>query len=78
MNLQRMAGFLDFCTCVENPHPNRFFPAPLLRSAGGIQACGNPVYADTHDPDCRAILGTFEAVRDPVRETPRMDMVRVP
>ena len=59
---------------VSRPRFNAFLVAPLARSAGGTEACGQAVFADTSDPDYRAILRCFEAVEQERRDRPRMDM----
>lgn len=64
----------EYWTRLENPQLNSFLAAPLAPSAGGSGRCGVPVYAGTDDPDYQAILRTFEAVLDGLREHPRMDM----
>ncbi|MEA3366992.1 MAG: hypothetical protein U9R68_02640, partial [Planctomycetota bacterium] len=46
----------------------------LARSAGGTEACGRAVFQNTSDPDYRAVLETFEAVRQGLRRRPRVDM----
>jgi hypothetical protein len=59
---------------VVNPQWNSFLTAPLAKSAGGTEACGRAVFADTHDPDYVAILKTFEPIHKLIQETPRDDM----
>ncbi|MHC4368669.1 MAG: HzsA-related protein [Planctomycetota bacterium] len=61
-------------TRVTEPEFNNFLLAPLARSAGGNEKCGTAVFADTSDPDYRAILATFEPITEMLKKTPRMDM----
>ncbi|MHC4399929.1 MAG: HzsA-related protein, partial [Planctomycetota bacterium] len=63
-----------FYTRILDPENNRFLMAPLARLAGGTEACGEPVFASKDDPDYRAILATFEPIREMLKERPRMDM----
>jgi len=59
---------------IARPRYNAFLLAPLARSAGGTEACGRAVFQNTSDPDYRAVLDTFEAVRQGLRQRPRVDM----
>jgi hypothetical protein len=59
---------------ITEPQLNPFLLAPLARSAGGSQACGQAVFADRRDPDYQAILATFEPVTTMLKTRPRMDM----
>jgi hypothetical protein len=59
---------------IEHPHLNEFLLAPLAAKAGGTEACGQPVYRDTSDPDYQAILKTFAPVTELMARRPRMDM----
>jgi hypothetical protein len=61
-------------TRVTTPELNAFLTAPLAESAGGTERCGRAVFADTNDPDYRAILETFTSTTALLDETPRMDM----
>lgn len=61
-------------TRVTNPQLNAFLLAPLARSAGGTQRCGQAVFAGADDADYRAILATFDRVLQLLAKTPRMDM----
>jgi hypothetical protein len=61
-------------TRVTNPQHNSFLLAPLAKAAGGTERCGAAVFADTNDPDYRAILATFEPIERLLEKTPRMDM----
>ncbi|HOD81618.1 MAG: translocation protein TolB [Planctomycetes bacterium ADurb.Bin126] len=59
---------------ITNPHLNPFLRAPLAKSAGGTEKCGQAVFANTDDPDYKAILATFDPVLKGLGERPRMDM----
>ncbi|MBM3883103.1 MAG: hypothetical protein FJ387_25875 [Verrucomicrobia bacterium] len=65
-----------FFTRITNPQLNAFLLAPLAKSAGGTEACGRAVFADTGDPDYQAILRTFEPALRALREQPRLDVIR--
>ena len=49
-------------------------PAGAAKAAGGTEKCGQAVFADTDDPDYKAILATFEPTLKGLGERPRMDM----
>jgi len=59
---------------IENPHLNTFLLAPLAKTAGGTQRCGQPVFATRDDPDYQAVLKTFLPIHELMKRTPRMDM----
>jgi mono/diheme cytochrome c family protein len=59
---------------VENPQLNDFLLAPLAKSAGGSERCGEAVFKSIRDPDYQAVLKTFEPVNALMQQTPRMDM----
>lgn len=54
---------------------SRMLIAPLARSAGGWQRCGEAVFATTDDPDYSAALAALEEVRAALREAPRADLL---
>jgi hypothetical protein len=60
---------------ITNPHLNDFLLAPLAKTAGGTETCG-PVFKSTDDPDCQAVLRTFEPLHRMLRYRPRMDMIQ--
>ncbi len=64
-----------FYTRITNPELNNFLLAPLAKSAGGTEACGQAVFASKADPDYQAILKTFEPVQKILREKPRSDIL---
>jgi hypothetical protein len=59
---------------ITNVEHNRFLLAPLARSAGGTEQCGQAVFANQQDPDYQAILRTFEPLQQTFQQSPRMDM----
>lgn len=61
-------------TRVTEPEYNDFLMAPLAKEAGGSGKCGKAVFADTSDPDYRAILDTFKPDLEMLAQVPRMDM----
>ena len=61
-------------TRITEPALNPFLLAPLAKSAGGSQRCGQAVFQTADDPDYQAILATFEQVEQMLAATPRMDM----
>ena len=60
---------------ITNVEHNNFLLAPLAKSAGGTQACGQAVFASKADPDYQTILRTFESLRPLLTNSPRADMV---
>jgi cytochrome c553 len=64
----------EFYTRILKPENNSFLLAPLAKSAGGTQACGQPIFESKNDSDYRAILATFEPIRELLDAHPRMDM----
>ena len=63
-----------FYTRILQPENNSFLLAPLAKSAGGMEACGRPIFESKDDPDYRAVLATFEPIKALLGENPRMDM----
>jgi hydrazine synthase alpha subunit-like protein/F5/8 type C domain-containing protein len=61
-------------TRITNPQHNNFLRAPLAKSAGGTEKCGQAIFRSTADPDYVAILETFQPIRNMLQEIPRMDM----
>ena len=59
---------------ITEPELNPFLIAPLSKTAGGSQKCGQAVFADKSDPDYQAILATFQPVEEMLGRIPRMDM----
>ena len=61
-------------TRILQPHDNSFLFAPLAKSDGGTESCGQAVFSSKDDPDYRRIVETFEPIRRQVERRPRMDM----
>jgi hypothetical protein len=61
---------------ITNIGHNRFLMAPLARTAGGTERCGEAVFKSKKDPDYQAILETFAPVARTLKERPRMDSMR--
>ena len=64
----------SFAIRLDNPARNDFLRAPLAKSAGGTAACGQPVFADTRDPDYRKLLDSFKPLQEQLAGNPRLDM----
>ena len=63
-----------FYTRISHPERNSFLLAPLSRLAGGLEACGQPIFASTADPDYQKILKTFDEVEAAKTNARRADM----
>ncbi|HOB98574.1 MAG TPA: hypothetical protein PKM43_07475 [Verrucomicrobiota bacterium] len=63
-----------FYTRITNPQANAFLLAPLAKTAGGTERCGQPTFASADDPDYRAILRTFEPALRALEARPRLDV----
>lgn len=61
-------------TRITEPELNQFLLAPLAKSAGGNERCGQTVFADKTDADYQAILATFKQTTRMLERTPRIDM----
>ena len=61
-------------TRITEPEYNDFLMAPLAKSAGGRETCGEIIFASANDPDYRAILRCFDPILLTLKQTPRMDM----
>ena len=59
---------------VTHPELNGFLVAPLAKTAGGTERCGQAVFASKDDPDYQAILKTFEPIHELLKQKPREDM----
>jgi hypothetical protein len=60
---------------LTHPEQSRVLTAPLARSAGGLQRCGQAVFADTGDPVYRAALDVIQGWREELLDRPREDML---
>ena len=65
----------NFYIRIDSPERNNFLQAPLARSAGGTQKCGQAVFADTDDEDYRRLLQCFAELHQQLRQNPRVDML---
>jgi len=63
-----------FYTRVTNVDHNGVLLAPLAKSAGGTEACGQAVFKSKDDPDYKAIRKVFDPITAMLQATPRMDM----
>lgn len=63
-----------FYTRVTRIEDNGFLHAPLAKSAGGSEACGQAVFKTKDDPDYQAILKVFTPITEMLKAKPRMDM----
>ena len=63
---------------ITNVEHNSFLLAPLAKSAGGTEACGQPVFTSKDDPDYQTLLHTFESLQPLLESCPRADMVDLP
>ncbi len=64
---------LDWISVLE-PEQSLMLVAPLARSAGGTEKCGQAVYATRDDPQYRAALGAIEAAVARAMRRPRRDL----
>ena len=63
-----------FFTRITNPENDPVLLAPLSKQAGGTEACGIAVFADTNDPDYQRILLAADQALANAQTNPRMDM----
>lgn len=56
---------------------SRALQAPLARSAGGWQRCGEVVFASAADPDYQTMLASLAAIRDRLARQPREDVLSI-
>jgi len=59
---------------LNRPAYSLFLRAPLAKSAGGLERCGQPVFRDTADKDYREILARIEAASRQLHQQKRFDM----
>lgn len=59
---------------LDRPEKSLLVRAPLSRQAGGLQRCGQPVFADQADADYREILAAIQAAAAQLTEHKRFDM----
>ena len=56
---------------------SRMLVAPLARSAGGWQRCGDPVFADTADADYKKMLDALTGSWETLSKQPRADLLSI-
>jgi hypothetical protein len=54
---------------------NRALLAPLARSAGGWERCGEVVFADRKDADYQKLLGAWTTLQEQIEKAPREDLL---
>ena len=59
---------------ITNVAHNDILLAPLAKGAGGRGVCGKVVFANTADPDYRALLKALQLTEDALAARPRTDM----
>jgi len=59
---------------LDRPAHSLVLRAPLAKSAGGLQRCGQPVFRDTEDKDYREILARIEEASRQLHQQKRFDM----
>jgi cytochrome c553 len=67
----------NFYIRIDSPHRNNFLMAPLAKSAGGTEKCGEIVFEDTNDADYRKIMTAFEKLQQKLEQRPRFDMMKL-
>ena len=65
---------MPFYVRITNVQDNSFLLAPLAKSAGGTEGCGEAVFKDKTDPDYQRILAEFAPNTKLLKERPRLDM----
>ena len=64
-----------YYTRMLKPENNSFLLAPLAKSAGGTEKCGQAVFKSKDDADYKKIMEVFEPIQEMLYHRPRMDMV---
>jgi len=64
----------SFFIRIDSPKLNHFLKAPLARTAGGAEKCGQPVFASVDDPDYQRIVASFAELQQQLKKRPRVDM----
>jgi hypothetical protein len=59
---------------LTRPEMSILLLAPLSRQAGGWESCGQPVFADTTDPDYQKLLGIIRRPAEHLARIKRFDM----
>ena len=59
---------------LSRPEKSLLLLAPLAKSAGGLEACGQAVFADTSDADYQQVLAAIQDAKGKLEEIKRFDM----
>ncbi len=59
---------------LDRPEHSLFLRAPLAKSAGGLELCGQPVFQNKDDQDYNAILARIEEASRQLHQQKRFDM----
>jgi hypothetical protein len=59
---------------LDHPSNSLFLRAPLAKSAGGLELCGQPVFGNTRDPDYQEMLARIQAASRRLQQEKRFDM----
>ena len=59
---------------MTRPEKSVLLLAPLSKAAGGWESCGQPVFADTKDPDYQLLLNTIRRASQRLNDIKRFDM----
>lgn len=63
-----------FYTRMLKPEDNSFMLAPLAKSAGGTEKCGQAVFKSKADPDYQKLIDVFKPLQEMLEKIPRADM----
>ncbi len=64
-----------YYTRMLKPENNSFMLAPLAKSAGGTEKCGQAIFKSKKDPDYQKILEIFQPIQQMLEQVPRADMM---
>jgi hypothetical protein len=67
-------GAIEPLCNLDRPEKSYLLRAPLAKSAGGLEACGEAVFADTNDPVYQKTLAAIEDAHRRLQEGKRFDM----
>ncbi len=67
-------GALEPLCNLDRPEKSYILRAPLAKSAGGLEACGQAVFADTNDPVYQKTLAAIVDAQRRLQEGKRFDM----
>ncbi|GIX01748.1 MAG: hypothetical protein KatS3mg112_0685 [Thermogutta sp.] len=67
-------GVLEPLCNLDRPEKSYLLRAPLAKSAGGLEACGQAVFADTNDPVYQKTLAAIVDAQRRLQEGKRFDM----